>query len=286
VQLHSEAFIPDPRKARTWRLRRTVKEAARLLEANAEFDSMKLGRSAYRKTFITLTYQADGDWSPRHISEYVKRLRQWMQRKGHGCSYVWVAELQKRGALHYHMLVWVPRRLRLPRPDRCGWWPHGMSNIETARSPVGYMVKYASKTRPDDLLRLPKGVRLHGNGGLDPVSRVSMRERFAPAWFRAVDDQRYGEWLEAEEARRNEPLPPEGSQAWWDAYADELERRRVEEERWVAYAQQYAAKGFPKFRRVTGGYVDLVTGEFFETPWRVDIQHGMVMVYPKTETVQ
>jgi Protein of unknown function (DUF3296). len=39
-----------------------------------------------------------------------------MERRGHKLPYVWVAELQKRGALHYHVLLWLPRGLTLPNP--------------------------------------------------------------------------------------------------------------------------------------------------------------------------
>jgi hypothetical protein len=163
--MHAEAVVIDLRKARCQRLRRTVTEAAKLHELEARWASERLGRSAYRKTFITLTYRDGGDWQRRHISDFLANLRKWLQARDAVLMYAWVAELQKRGVLHYHLIVWVPRRLRLPCPDKSGWWPHGMSNIETARNPVGYMVKYATTTRPEDLKRLKKGVRLHGNGG-------------------------------------------------------------------------------------------------------------------------
>jgi hypothetical protein len=42
-------------------------------------------------------------FAPRHVSELIKRTRQWLERRGHSLHCVWVAELQKRGALHYHV---------------------------------------------------------------------------------------------------------------------------------------------------------------------------------------
>jgi hypothetical protein len=258
-----DPIIIDPRKARCSRMRRTVTEAAKEHERYAAWDSRKLGRSAYRKTFITLTYRQGAEWERCHVSEFIKRARQWMQRRGYPCRFVWVGELQKRGALHYHVLLWVPRRLRLPCPDRCGWWPWGMSKVETARNPVGYMVKYATKTGPDDLKRLPKGVRLHGNGGHDPVARVHLRETLAPAWLREVDDSRRAlgmiEDLEHEETE-----------------AEYWERRMAEEAEWLAYVTRWKDKGFPRYRRVSGGFVDLRTGEWIETPWRVVFEQGVV----------
>jgi hypothetical protein len=300
--MQGDPIVLDPRKMRCRRLRRTITEAARLHESHTEWDSRRLGRSAYRKTFITLTYRNRGEWERCHISRFVRLMRQWFRRRDHACRFVWVAELQKRGALHYHLVVWVPRRLRLPRPDVCGWWPHGSSKIETARNPIGYMVKYATKTTPDALKRLPKGVRLHGNGGHDPLARVSLREKLLPGW---VHDHRYQQMAEHHEAEQAEheawlrrrievqtPQPdgtiriryvdPEYSLADEAAY---YERKADEEAAWLAYAAKYAAKGCPSFQRVAGGMVDLRTGELIETPWRVSYSHGVLTITKKPEPI-
>jgi hypothetical protein len=305
--MDAESIVLDPRKMRCRRLRRTITEAARLHESHTEWDSRRLGRSAYRKTFITLTYRHRGEWERRHISRFVRLMRQWFQRRDHACRFVWVAELQKRGALHYHLVVWVPRRLRLPRPDVCGWWPHGSSKIETARNPIGYMVKYATKTTPDALKRLPKGVRLHGNGGHNPHDRVHLRETLMPSWVHDHrDEQRFAHYAAEEadrqaweqrriEVRTPQPdgtthirfvdpeLPPEGSDAWWELRVAYEERRIAEEEQWCAYVAKYAAKGLPSFVRVSGGMVDLRTGELIPTPWRVEYAHGALTITKKTE---
>lgn len=133
---------------------------------------------------------------------------------------MWVAELQRRGALHYHVVVFVPRHLRLPRPDACGWWPHGLSKVETARSPVGYLTKYATKTRPEDLARLPKGVRLHGNGGLGAFMRSFYRLALWPRWMRERADVEV-RLLGSDEAEALGLSPGlsdirKGPGGWWD----------------------------------------------------------------------
>lgn len=296
------AVVIDPRKARVARLRSSIREACKLHEQEADYATRKLGRSAYRKTFITLTYRDGGDWQRRHVSEFLDNLRKWLKARDAVLMYAWVAELQKRGALHYHLIVWVPRRLRLPRPDASGWWPHGMSNIETARNPVGYMVKYATKTRPEDLKRLKKGVRLHGNGGHAPESRVKLRETLAPWWLRqewAAREQRaweidvLGPWLREQEARDayrtwqagHGPYPVEDPGAAFDD-AEEEARHLAEAEMWARYADRYYAKGCPKFQRVAGGFVDLLTGELIPTPWRVTVEQGVVTAYRTVETLQ
>ena len=79
---------------------------------------------------LTLTYREVGAWHPRHISELLQRVRVWLRRRGERLRYVWVGELQQRGALHYHVLCWLPRGLTLPKPDKQGWWTHGSTRIE------------------------------------------------------------------------------------------------------------------------------------------------------------
>lgn len=302
-----EVFAIDPRKARVHRLRSSIREACTLHEQEADYAARQLGRQAYRKTFITLTYRDGGDWQRRHISDFLKNLRQWLAVRDSRLMYAWVAELQQRGALHYHVIVWVPRRLRLPQPDRSGWWPHGMSNIETARNPVGYMVKYATKTRPEDLKRLKKGVRLHGNGGHTPERRVALREALAPWWLRkAWEAREVAAQIAHYEAQDERQRNPGG--VWrfrrrsdgqlvryfdpFDLAAYEAERwaQRVREQEeadmWARYADAYYAKGCPKFQRVAGGFVDLLTGELIPTPWRVSVEQGVVTARRIVETLQ
>jgi len=67
------------------------------------------------------------------------------QLGSHLFGYTWVAELQKRGEVHYHVMLWVEHGYKIKKPDtRGGGWTHGMSRIERVRSPF-YIVKYAKK---------------------------------------------------------------------------------------------------------------------------------------------
>lgn len=47
---------------------------------------------------LTLTYRDVEGFEPCHISTLIKHIRQWLQRRGFRMLYVWVAELQARGA--------------------------------------------------------------------------------------------------------------------------------------------------------------------------------------------
>jgi hypothetical protein len=139
---------------------------------------------------VTLTYRRVGDWQANHVGKAIERFRQWCRRLGLHCRYTWVAELQQRGAMHYHLLVWLPVGVSMPHwdrvPDRkrAPFWPHGMSNTEVARSGVGYLMKYLSKL--GGLHRFPKGARLYGIGGLDSVARAVRTWYNLPQWAKAA----------------------------------------------------------------------------------------------------
>ena len=138
--------------------------------------------------FVTLTYRGVDDWQANHISKAIKKYREWCHRIGVACRYTWVAELQHRGAVHYHLLCWLPQGRRMPQWDRTygrksSFWPHGMTNTQVAKSGVGYLMKYLTKLGEQS--RFPKGLRLYGIGGLDQQAR-QVRQWFSlPEWCKA-----------------------------------------------------------------------------------------------------
>lgn len=178
-----EKFAIHDDAKRVKRLRTTVGHAARLLhfDAHGERDAQR-----WNKKFITLTYRRAQDWAPNHITKFVHVVYNWCKRNGVKARYVWVAELQARGALHYHMVLWLPKGKFLPTPDKQGWWPHGQTNTVTAQSPISYIAKYASKTTADQAHQYPKGARMHGVGGLGAEPRRHVRYWMAPMWVRDV----------------------------------------------------------------------------------------------------
>ncbi|MGN6234947.1 rolling circle replication-associated protein [Dyella sp.] len=158
-----------------------VGHAARLIHFDAHCE-----RHAQRWNlkFITLTYHDEKAWRPGHFSKFRDALRQWCKRRQVKCRFVWVAELQKRGALHYHVILWLPKGKFLPFADSQGWWPHGHTNVKTAQSAVGYITKYASKTTAGQAAMYPRGARMFGHGGLTPEARRHVRYWQAPFWVR------------------------------------------------------------------------------------------------------
>jgi hypothetical protein len=131
---------------------------------------------------LTLTYRPDVDWCAGQISTLVRHVRQYLRRKGVEMRHVWVQEFTKKGRPHYHMLIWLPLGITLPKPDKRGWWPWGMTKVEWARNAVGYIAKYASKA--DGLFKPAKGARMHGNGGLDGEALIEQRWWKLPGWLR------------------------------------------------------------------------------------------------------
>lgn len=106
-----------------------------------------------------------------------------MTRRGFAFLYLAVAELQQRGAVHYHVVLWLPASLLLPNPDERGWWRHGMSNVIRVERPVAYVAKYLSKLQTK-CARFPKGLRLYSCGGLVRARRLWRSWLMLPRYVR------------------------------------------------------------------------------------------------------
>jgi len=104
-------------------------------------------------------------------------------------AYAWVLEMQKRGAPHYHLLLYVKRGTRIPRPDD-KLWSHGSSRIETARSAY-YIVTYTGKEYQKS--NLPAGARMFAAqiyaDTVDSAEMLIFRMSTVPAWLRAKLEQ-------------------------------------------------------------------------------------------------
>ena len=178
----ARAFPLDNAARRINSLRMQVGVSARQLCA-------RLDELAHECLMVTLTYRGTNDaWQASHVRDFMGHVRKWCQRRGFKANYVWVAELQKRGVIHYHVALWVPAGTRLPKPDECGWWPHGMTRIEVARAAVPYLLKYLSKDASKTMGDFPKGARVYGVGGLRHVERRTRRGLRLPSFVQARSD--------------------------------------------------------------------------------------------------
>ena len=141
--------------------------------------------AGYYSACLTLTYAPSHRWDRRDISRFLNALRGYYKRRGWRFVYFWVAELQQRGAVHYHIIVFIPRGHKLPFPDQ-RWWRRGMSNIRSVRQFAAYLAKYLQKGS-EGKLRFPKGLRLFGYGGLTWLERAMWRCQWLPrSWWYAI----------------------------------------------------------------------------------------------------
>lgn len=152
-----------------------------------------LTNSGYRPPvcwFVTLTYIGIDDWRADHMASATEQFRRHCARLRVPCRYLWVAELQKRGAVHYHLLAWLPKGVQMPHWDKSTvspagrpvlpFWSHGMTNTQVAKSGVGYLMKYLSKL--GELTVFPPHLRLYGTGGLSPGARQIRCWYNLPEW--------------------------------------------------------------------------------------------------------
>lgn len=182
------AFSADETaRKRLKRLRRNVWFAGRLHGGLSE----RKGHRPDAAHFVTLTYVGVNDWSPEHLTRATDAFRRHCKRMGVPARYLWVAELQKRGAVHYHLVAWLPKGVRMPHWDKShiapsgrrieAFWTHGMSNTQPVKSSaIAYLMKYLSKATEFHVF--PAGLRLFGVGGLDDQSRCIRSWTNLPEW--------------------------------------------------------------------------------------------------------
>ena len=120
-------------------------------------DAANAIRRRYKRqmSFITLTYhisvcQAE---SKRHIDTFLKRLRR--HHNGKEQTFLWVAELQKRGVIHYHLITpfytdkeWLQSAWR----EVCGQ-PTALTNVGGIAKAFNYLAKYVAKSgKPEPII--------------------------------------------------------------------------------------------------------------------------------------
>lgn len=142
----------------------------------------------YRLVMVGLTYRPGEEWKPNDIRELVLRVRAELGEKLLG--YAWVAELQERGAVHYHLLMLVKKGTRIPYFDQAGWWVHGSTHFskEEVKKPF-YICSYTSKKSYQKFGKFPKGLRMFAvwvaPGVISEAARWLFRCSALPGWLSA-----------------------------------------------------------------------------------------------------
>lgn len=134
---------------------------------------------------ITTTYRPGEIPQPGDRKEFMRKVR---RRLGvQLIAYAVVAELQKRGVIHYHFLLLLRRGSWLPTPDKSQLWTHGSTNVKRNIRSAGYLLKYVSKVGEEGY-DLPAGtraydVRVRVLGEFSPVQLTELRLSAVPYWL-------------------------------------------------------------------------------------------------------
>lgn len=179
--LSAGAQLVDAKQNRIRKVAQSVKTTARLHQEEIASSGFR-----FKPAMITCTYAADKHWHAKDITRLVHESRRYLQRRYNQSTfrYTWVAELTKKGVIHYHLILWLPKGCTLPKPDKRGWWTKGQTRIEWVKNAVGYVAKYASKGS-DTTHNFPRGARISGFGGLNDNSRREYRFWRVPLSVRA-----------------------------------------------------------------------------------------------------
>jgi hypothetical protein len=155
-------------------------------------------QSEERFKLITLTFKTVGEsWrGSGQVREFMNTLRHHCRRRGKTISYVYVTEVQRRMAMHYHIAVagapWIDKKLIQ------SWWEHGFSDIRAANGPKAamYMAKYVRKSTGQlttsaeliTVLHRAAGFRRWG-GSRDATAKA----KTVPGWVNDIDEILDGE---------------------------------------------------------------------------------------------
>lgn len=176
-----KVLLPTPEeryKARLARMRHIVWLAVTTIAECREVDGGNL-------TMYTLTYKDVAGWRPRDVSGCVR----WLRAQG-ARLYVWVGELQKRGAVHYHVLALLPPGAMWIKPsENVGGWFHGFTWVTPDVRFPWYVMKYLQKGEGcEKAPKFPAGFRLYGVSR-EVVRRMSFenaasyRRAQVPGWL-------------------------------------------------------------------------------------------------------
>ena len=204
-----EQLLTTSNQLRYKRMGRKLSAFFNVTKNDTRYAKNNRSKGKYLPIFITLTYENGDSWDSKDISKLIKRYKKHFTSGGKKAlmpisdfRYVWVAELQKRGVIHYHIVMWLPRFMKLSglKPDDLGWWNHGFTNVVAVKKSVfAYLSKYMSKGSVKGFDEdgnevwhtFPKGARIYGSGGLSALQRVKIAYTLLPRWVQSIfiDDE-------------------------------------------------------------------------------------------------
>lgn len=174
-KVSGQVVTVDTVKARYDRMRKRIKSWADVV---GEVPGSRL-------IMVGLTYRPGEEYQPNHIRDFMSKVK---RKLGAGLlGYSWVSELQQRGAIHYHVCMYLKKGTRFPLPDKSGWWAHGSSNVTTAKSPY-YMLSYTKKKYQKDYDKFPLGCRAFAVWIQESVLAEKLRYLSLKNWEKGIID--------------------------------------------------------------------------------------------------
>lgn len=192
---------------------------------------------------VTLTYAPEHTWEPNHIKVFMRSMKHTLQDRL--WAYAWVAELQKRGAVHYHVMLVVPSGSIIgedvPYPDDAGLWPYGFTRTEAART-VFYLVTYLGKEYQKDFSAFPKGIRAFAVYIRNSDAKRELRYQSLPEYQKAIVDE-FG-WSELRSLVRIRKAAEFENGMGWDAASLEGSKRSAvkKAEEWESLGHEWKGR--------------------------------------------
>jgi hypothetical protein len=186
---NKQFFSLNPEEMRIRRLSKKLDHFFRFTYQTGKYAQSTTSKGTFYPVLVTLTYPSNKEWDKRDITKVVDGYRKhWKQSMGQCAAhfrYCWVAELQKRGVIHYHLVLWCKRGHSMPKPDT--YFKKGHTKIEGIRKGVwNYLKKYLSKGSKDTKGGFPKGARIFGSGGLPRGERAIIAYDALPNYIKTI----------------------------------------------------------------------------------------------------
>jgi hypothetical protein len=162
------------------KLQKTLKIWEKVVKTKAEFLPVRVYE-------IGLNYKPGETWKQHDISDYLKNMQNYTGREN-VVGYSWVAEMQKRMEVHYHLeIITVEACRKIPFPDKKGHWKNGGSERdEVSCINIGYLTTdYMQKKEQKS--NYPKGIRVYSawlnDRYFDAVDFWALRSVSYPDWL-------------------------------------------------------------------------------------------------------
>lgn len=135
----------------------SLKEVERKRYNNAKVSKEKIelfikNNAVPNSKFLTLTYRDNISLTEKNKTKDLNLFITKLKYYYNDIKYIWVRELQKRGAIHYHFILFYSNKIDLDLLSKC--WPYGflkINSIKDINAVIKYSLKYITKSIFSDI---------------------------------------------------------------------------------------------------------------------------------------